>query len=202
VSSTVLRRLLAASALGLLAAVAAGGCASDVSPAVRVNGAGVSDRELLDEVGEWVNNPSAGVGQSIDSTAPGTYPQSVVGQVLGQRIDFLLTHDEFEDLGLRLTDDDRAAAVSALFQGDTATADKALGGFSRSYREYYVDSIAEQIAVQDHLGADFERWRSEAYDTADVDVSPKYGTWDKTTGQINPPSGPQQPASDQPLFGS
>jgi hypothetical protein len=192
----VLRRPLALSALALLGALAAGGCASSVSPAVSVDGAKVSDRDLMDEVGEWVNNSQAGVGAETAGMAPGTYPQSVVSQVLGQRIDFLLVHAEFDDLGLRLTDDDRTQAIAVMFQGNTAAADQALGEFSRSYREAYVDAVAERIAVQTELGDGFEAWQSKAYDEADVEVSPKYGTWDKTTGQVTPPSGPSQPASD------
>jgi hypothetical protein len=196
VSAAVLRRLVAVPALALVAALAAGGCASSVSPAVRVDGVKVSDRELMDEVGEWVNNSQAGVGADTEGLPSGTYPQSVVGQVLGQRIDFLLVHAEFERLGLKLTDDDRSQAIDLMFQGNTAAADRALGEFSRSYRESYVDSVAERIAVQTELGAGFEAWQSTAYDEADVEVSPKYGTWDKTTGQIAPPKGPSQPASE------
>jgi hypothetical protein len=201
VSAAVLRRLLAVPALALVAALAAGGCAGSVSPAVTVDGAKLSDRELMDEVGEWANNPRAYPAEQAETFTPGTYAMELVSAILGQRIDLMLIHAEFEHLHLRLTDDDRTQAVSQLFDGDLTTAQEALSHFSKGYRDEYTDLIAEQLAVQTKLGGGFDAWRSKAYDSADIDVSPKYGTWDKTTGQINPPPGPSQPASDVELLG-
>jgi hypothetical protein len=201
VSAAVLRRLLVVPALALVAALASGGCASSVSPAVTVDGVKVSDRDLMDEVSEWAHNPQAYPAAQLEQRNPGTYDMQLVAAILGQRIDLMLIHAEFEHLKLRLDDDLRTQAVSLLFDGDLASGQEALSHFGKSYRDEYVDRISEQLAVQDRLGADFDTWRSEAYDKADISVSPKYGNWDKTTGQINPPPGPQQPAADDELVG-
>jgi hypothetical protein len=202
VSAAVLRRLLVVSTFALVGALAAGGCASSVSPAVTVDGVKVSDHDLLDEVGEWAHNPQAYPAERLETQNPGTYPMELVTAILGQRIDLMLIHAEFEHLKLRLDDDLRTQAVSALFNGDLTSAQEALSHFGKSYRDEYVDLISEQLAVQDRLGADFDTWRSSAYDKAKIDVSPKYGTWDKTTGAVNPPPGPKQPASaDSELLG-
>ena len=189
--------------LSLLAVVLVGvlgtGCAEDVSPAVRVDGVKISDGDLMDEVGEWANNPSAYPAEQLAAHNPGTYPIELVTAILGQRIDLELHHEEFVSRGLELTDDLRTQAISLLFQGDLETAQDALGGFSNDYRERYVDAISEQLAVEDALGADYETWRTRGYREADIEVSPRYGSWDGANGQVIPPEGPAQPIGNVDL---
>lgn len=189
----MLRRLLV---LPLVALVLVGstGCARDVSPAVQVNSVKVSDGELMDEVSQWAHNPSAYPAEQLATQNPGTYPMELVTAILGQRIDLALHHQEFVARHLKLTDDLRAQAVSVLFQGDMATAQQALGGFSKEYQQVYVDQITEQLAVEDALAGDYQAWRSREYLEADIHVSPRYGTWDGASGQVVPPTGPAQPA--------
>jgi hypothetical protein len=172
------------------------GCADDVSPAIEVNSLKVSDGELMDEVSQWANNPSAYDPQLLESHTPGTYPMELVTAILGQRIDLALHHQEFVARHLQLTDDLRSQAISLLFQGDMQTAQQALGGFSAKYQQVYVDEITEQLAVEDALGDDYRAWRSREYLEADIDVSPRYGTWDGANGQVVPPKGPAQPAGN------
>ena len=172
------------------------GCAEDVSPAIEVNSLKVTDSGLMDEVGEWANNPSAYPPEQLATQNPGTYPMELVTAILGQRIDLALHHQEFVARHLDLTDELRSQAVSLLFQGDMQTAQQALGGFSARYQKVYVDEITEQLAVQDALGEDYPAWRSREYLDADIHVSPRYGSWDGANGQVVPPQGPAQPAGN------
>lgn len=189
----MLRRLLVLPVVALLVLVSTG-CADDVSPAVKVNSLKLSDGQLMDEVAEWANNPSAYPAEQLATQNPGTYPMELVTAILGQRIDLALHHEEFVARGLELSDDLRSQAVSALFQGDMQTAQQALGGFSEKYQNAYVDEITEQLAVQDALGEDYQAWRSREYLQADIQVSARYGTWDGANGAVVPPQGPAQPA--------
>ena len=193
-SFAVPRRLLLL-LLGALVVVASSGCAADVAPAVTIEGVKVSDRDFLDEVSEWAHNPAAYPAEQLETHNPGTYPMELVTAILGQRIDLTLSHEEFERQGLELTDWLRQQALALLFDGDIDAATQALSAFSPEYRRRYVDEVSEQIALQDALGQDgYTTWRDAAYRESDIDVSPRYGTWDPTTGAVNPPRGPIQPA--------
>ena len=193
-SAAVPRRLLLL-LVGALVVVASSGCAADVAPAVSIDGTKVGDRDFLDEVAEWANNPAAYPAEQLATHNPGTYPMELVTAILGQRIDLTLSHEEFERQGLELTDGLRQQALAILFDGDVDAATQALAGFSQDYRERYVDEISEQLALQAELGQDgYTTWRDEAYRKSDIDVSPRYGTWDPSTGAVNPPRGPIQPA--------
>ena len=177
-----------------LLVVLATGCADDVSPAVEVNSLKLSDGQLMDEVAEWANNPSAYPPEQLATHNPGTYPMELVTAILGQRIDLALHHQEFVARHLELSDDLRSQAISVLFQGDMQTAQQALGGFSEKYQKAYVDEITEQLAVEDAVGEDYQAWRSREYLEADIHVSARYGTWDGANGAVVPPEGPAQPA--------
>lgn len=190
----MLRRLLPLSLAALLLALGAG-CAKDVSPAARIGDAKVTDKQLDDEVHEWAHNPAAFDKAQLAALNPGTFPMQLVTVILQQRIDLDLHDDEFERLHLTLTDEDRTGALAALFQGDTSLAQQALQGFTTAYRTRYVDDIARQYAVQAKLGSTgYDAWRTKAYRDADIEVSPRYGTWDAASQAVIAPKGPQ-PAS-------
>lgn len=179
----------------LVTAAAGSGCAADVAPAVTIDGTKVSDKDFLDEVSQWAHNPAAYPAERLAEHNPGTFPMALITAILGQRIDLELSHGEFERRGLELTDDLRQQAVALLFDGDLQTAEQALSGFSDDYRREYVEALSEQLALQDALGErGFSEWRDAAYLEADIDISPRYGTWDGTSGAVTPPEGPIQPA--------
>lgn len=191
------RRLLAL-AVAAFALLASAGCADDVSPAARIGDVTITHDELLDEVAAWVANPQAVDPATLDSTVSGTYPLELVRQLLQQRLDFELHHLEFDALGLELDDTLREQALTTLF-GDPSAAEAAFAAFSEEFAAAFVDDVARQIAVQSQLGDEgYTEWRSDAYSTIDIEVSPRYGTWDGTTGQIVPPAGPTQPSTTFP----
>jgi hypothetical protein len=187
------RRLLAL-AVTALALLAGAGCADDVSPAARIGDRKISNDALLDEVAEWVGNPAAIDPATMADASPGTYPLELVRQLLQQRIDFELHHQEFDALGLEVGDEMRQQALVVLF-GDPSAAESAFAAFSKEFAESFVDDVARQIGVQSELGDDgYVEWRTDAYAAADIEINPRYGTWDASTGQITAPSGPIQPA--------
>jgi hypothetical protein len=187
--------LLALAVAALVLALSAG-CSDDSSAAAHVGGTTIDNEEFLDEVGQWVGNPVAVDPASLTSTAPGSYPLELVRQLLQQRIDFEMARQEFEDRGLKLTDELRQQAVT-LVLGDPANAKQAFAAFSDGFADDFVDDVARQVALQSELGEDgYSKWRTEAYKSTDIDVNPRYGTWDPETTQITAPEGPAEPGGE------
>ena len=70
--------------------------------------------------------------------------------------------------------------------------------------EDYADQLVEDVARQFARAAgDWARstqpWLAEAYSAADVEVNPRYGSWDQATGTVVPPEGPTSPPTTVPL---
>lgn len=181
-----------------LAAVA--GCADDVSPAARIGDLKISNEVFLDEMAEWAGNEAAVDRQVLQDSSPGTYPSDLTRQLLQQRIDFELHNLEFERLGLVLDRAMRDRALTIVF-GDPAAAEEPLSEFSDEFAQRYTDDVARQIAVTDELGDEgYGQWREQAYAETDIEVSPRYGTWDRQAGQIVPPTGPSgSPEPSEPV---
>lgn len=183
------RRLLAP-ALVALAVLLASGCADSVSPAVRVGADKIGNDEFLAEVAEWAGNPAAVDPSMLGEPTPGTFPLELARQLLQQRIDFTLHNQEFAKLGLELDEAMREQALTVLF-GDPSAADAAFSEFSAAFAAAFTDDVARQIAVSEALGEDlYGTWRTEAYAETDIEVSPRYGSWDPESGQIVAPTGP------------
>ena len=191
------RRLVLLAALVVAVALNAG-CSSSVSPAIKVGDRSISNDDFLNEVGEWAGNPAAVNPTDLEGQAPGTYPQQLVGQVLQQRIDLELHHLEFDELGLKIDDDLRQQAILGLF-GDQASADQALGGFSKAFAESYLDDVVRQNEVQGSLGDKYTDWHNQAVKDTKIIVNSRYGTWDVDTGTVVAPKGPRDPAVDGDL---
>jgi hypothetical protein len=190
-------RRLALLAIAALALTITAGCAEDVSPAARIGEIKISDDDLLAEVGEWAGNPQVINPAQLAASPPGTYPQELVGAILGQRITLELHRVEFEELDLELSDELRAQALQVLFGGDQSIADQALGGFSDDFADEYIDDVTRQIAVEAELGEEgYVDWLTATMGEAEIEVSPRYGTWDAEAGTVVPPEGPAQPAPD------
>lgn len=183
------RRLLAPLA-ALLALTLGAGCADDVSPAARVGDVTIGNNEFLDEMAEWVGNPNAVPPDVAAAAAPGAFPGELTRQLLTQRVDFELHAQEFESLGLELDQASRDAAIEAVF-GDALQAETALEPFTDAFATEFLNDVARQLAVQEALGEDYPQWRQQAYTTTEIEVSPRFGSWDAASGQILPPDGPR-----------
>ena len=189
-----MRRRLLPLVLAVLALVVPAGCADTVSPAVRVNDEAIGNEELLDEVEQWAGNPL--LLQSLqfpadlaEGDAPGSYSTELVGFVLGSRVGFELHRAEFERRDLELDQQVVEQVRSQLF-GPPEVTDQVFANFSGGYGDRLVRDIARQVAVEDELAVEYQTWITDAYESADVEVNPRYGSWDAETGQVVPPAGP------------
>lgn len=188
------RRLLTL-AVAALALVAGTGCADSVSPALRVGDVKIGNDAFLAEVAQWVGNPKAIDPSMLGTPSPGTYPLDLVRQLLQQRIEFELHHQEFDRLGLKLDDTMRNDALTSIF-GDVASSEQAFSAFGKEFARSFTDDAARQLAVQTKLGdAGYTAWHAKAVATSKIEVSPRYGTWNATIGKIVAPKGPITPAS-------
>jgi opacity protein-like surface antigen len=189
------RRLLAL-AVTALALVSSAGCADDVSPAARIGDTKIGNGAFLDEVAEWAGSDTLVAALQIPSTeggGPGSYSISFADFVLSNRINFELHNAKFEELGLELSAQELNDVRDALL-GDPAATEAVLAELSKSYGDHLVADVARQAAVGQSLGDGYEAWLAEAFAKADIEVSPRYGTWDRASNQIVPPEGPVQPA--------
>jgi hypothetical protein len=178
--------------IAALALMTSAGCAKDVSPAARVGDVKITDKQLAHEVEQWAHNSAAFDKAQLATLNPGTYPMALVTVILQQRIDLDLHNQEFAKLHLKLTSQDRSAALASLFQGDSSLAQQALQGFSKGYANTYVDDISRQYSVESKLGQQgYLAWRTKAYRAAKIEVSPRYGSWDASTQAVVAPKGPQ-----------
>jgi hypothetical protein len=193
------RRLLAPLAVVLVLMLGAG-CADDVAPAARVGDVTIGNDAFLDEMEEWVGNPNAVTPELAAAAAPGAFPGELTRQLLTQRVDFELHAQEFESLGLELDQAARDLGIQVLF-GDPLQAETALEPFSDDFAASFLDDVARQVAVEEALGEGYTAWRQQAYATTDIEVSPRYGTWNGTIGAIDPPAGPRPAGSADPTAG-
>jgi len=184
------RRLLSLVAVGVVALLSASGCADDVSPAARVGSVTVTDDALMDEAAEWAANPqtprasSLPVGEHAFATEP-------VSEILTERIILDVLGREFDRRGLEPAPHEQALAAIGV---DPTQEEAAFAGFSDEYARAYVEDFAEALAVQSDLGDDFGPFMTEAL--ADVEIDPRYGTWDTATLSVKPPEAPGPPAAN------
>ncbi len=187
-------RRLAAPLTVALALLAMAACADAVSPAARVGDLTISNEELLDEVDSWAASPTllSALGlASVEGDGPGSYSQGFVGFVLANRISFEAHRAQFDALGLEMSAGDLRDVREGLLQ-DPETTQAAMEELG-DYADQLVEDVARQFLVEQEMGADYDAWRAEALG-ADIEVNPRYGTWDPTAGLV-PPEGPIQPAT-------
>ncbi|MDX6595990.1 MAG: hypothetical protein QOI72_1372 [Solirubrobacterales bacterium] len=189
------RRLLALVVIAL-ALVSSAGCADDVSPAARIGDTKIGNGAFLDEVAQWAGSKTLVAAVQIPSTAgsgPGSYATPFVDFVLSNRISFELHNAKFGELGLALSAQDTKNVRDGLFS-DPAATEAVFKELSKAYGDRLVADVARQFAVSQALGDGYQAWVAEAFTKADVEVSPRYGTWDRASGQVVPPEGPTEPA--------
>ncbi len=192
-------------ALSLLALVVAGalsaGCADDVSPAARIgDDTEITHEELLAEVDDWARSDTL-LGQlgvaAKEGAGPGSYSTDLVDLVLTNRIRFHAHHEQFEALDLTVSDQDLADVRSGLFQ-DPAVTQAVLAELDGGFADRLVTAVAEQFAVSQAMAPEeYTAWQTEAL--TDVEVSPRYGTWDRRSGSVLPPDGPRPAPGAEPL---
>ena len=185
----MLRRPLALLAVVLAAAIGAG-CADDVAPAARVGDRTITTDELLDEVAEWAGNERSPRAEQLASTSsPSGYSMAAVGAILQERILLEMLAPAFDELDMEVTEELRQQALG-LLGVDPSQADEVFDGFSQAYIDGFIDSYAKGIAVQTALGD--EQFVALLRESAqDVEIDPRYGTWDPSQLVVVPPEGPR-----------
>ena len=186
------RRLSLLAALVLVGALSAG-CSDDVAPAVRIGDETITTEQLLDEVAEWAGSPTLAEQLGISAVrgaGKGSYDSSFVGFLLTNRISFEIHNAQFRKLDLTLTTAETDDVRNGLFP-DAAASAAVFEELSKAYGDRLVDDVARQFAVSQAMGDEYDAWRVEALSAGDIEVNPKYGSWDATSGQLVPPEGPR-----------
>jgi hypothetical protein len=186
------RRLTLIVAMIAAAGLAGAGC-TDQSAAVRVGDSTVSQSDFEDELDAFASNPAfVQDPDSVKGELSGSYTQEFVSAVLGQRIQFIVIEQVFDERGLELTDDDRSNVTGQL-QG-------ALDDMPADVRNLLIEDLARRTRLQAELGQEeYGRALTDAVDSTDVEVSSHYGSWDPDQRTVVPPEGP---AGSEPSQGS
>jgi hypothetical protein len=168
----------------LLAAVAAAGLAgagcSEQSAALRVGDTTVSQSDFEDELDGFAELQGA---EGVRGDARDSYTQEFVGAVLGQRIEFILAEQLFDEQGLDLTKDDIAETAGQA--GDQ------LDGMPRDLRDSLIEDVARRSLLVNELGQEeYSRALTDAADSTDIEVNSHYGSWDTEEYTVVPPEGP------------
>jgi hypothetical protein len=195
--------LLSLAVLGLAVALGGAGCAERVAPAARVGDATVSHDDLIAEVEAWAGSPTLLTQLGVASTGASggnKFSTEFVDFVLTNRISFELHNAEFEAQGLELSDQELADVRTGLFSDPNVTA-AVLDELGKPYAEQLVADVARQFAIQTALADGYAAWAQETFTGTDIQVSPRYGRWDKTSGAVVAPEGPRAAPGAVSVFG-
>ena len=186
------RLLLTVAALGLAVASGAAGCADGVDPAARVGDDTVSHDDLLAEVEAWAGSPTLLTQLQVPEAGSedgNRFSTEFVDLVLTNRVSFELHNAEFQARGMELSDQELEEVRVGLFSDPQVTA-QALDELG-DYAEQLVADVARQFKIQTELADEYATWAQEAFTGSDIEVSPRYGTWDSASGAVVAPEGPR-----------
>lgn len=204
------RRLASLLATVSVVGLAAAGCGSNATSAIRVEDQSISRRDFeasLDFVYENAGMRRFLFQQDVpadqlrpEDARPGVFTQQYVGVMGRTHLEFLLAEQLMADNDLSLSEDDRAAAeeqIGAEIEGGIDTVPDDL-------RDVYVDGFAALNLVQDQLDADeLNQAAQELLTGGDgVTVSSRYGSWDPDQVSIVPPAGPRPAPGTDPADGT
>jgi hypothetical protein len=169
------RRIIPLLLLPLLAATA---CGASLSPAIEVNADEVSRSDLLEQTATLAE--PLGLGSS--TTVSGDFTRDVI--VI--RINELVFNQAAADLGIEISDEHLEEAA------DLVRANNAEQFPDPEILDEVVAMLAPSVAAQLALGesADANQVLLDAYASSDIRVDPRFGTWDGTTGRVDPPPAP------------
>ena len=180
------RRLIVLVAAVAVAGLAGAGC-SEQSAAVRVGDRTVSQSDFEAELDAFASSQAfVQDPESVAGELPGSYTQEFVAAALGQRIEFMLAEQVFDEQDLEVTDDDRSNVTEQL-QG-------ALDDMSEGLRNSLIDDLSRRVRLQGELGQQgYGEAITEAADATEIEVSSHYGSWDRDQYTVVPPDGPVSP---------
>jgi hypothetical protein len=162
------------------AALLVGAGCSEQSAAVRVGDTTVSQSDFEDELDAFADLQGR---ESVTGELADSYTQEFVAAALGQRIEFILAEQVFDEQGLELRDADIAEI--------TDQAGDQLDGVPRDLRRSLIEDVARRSRLADELGQEeYNRALTELADSTDIEVSSHYGSWDEQEYTVVPPKGP------------
>lgn len=185
------------------ALVGSAACAGEQSAALRVDDETVSSTELFDELELITTNDefrAATIGESVplselQGTLRTSYTQTFAAAILNQRLRYLLADDVLADNDLEVTDSDRADIERQI---DELMSEGGADSLPDAYREDLVEGLARLTVLQEALGSqDAGIALREAAESADIEVSSHFGTWNEDTLSIDPPPGPAGASDDE-----
>jgi hypothetical protein len=185
------------------ALVGSAACAGEQSAALRVDDETVSSTELFDELELITTNNefrAATIGENVpvselQGTLRTSYTQTFAAAILNQRLRYLLADDVLADNDLEVTDRDRADIDRQI---DELMPEGGADSLPDAYREDLVEGLARLSVLQEALGSqDAGIALREAAESADIEVSSQFGTWNEDTLSIDPPPGPAGESDDE-----
>jgi hypothetical protein len=194
------RRLLPSVAVLLAVGLACAGCADDVAPAATAGDLTITHDELMDEVAEWARSPrlvQLVAGPEVTAGGAGHYDAGFVSVVLQNRLSFDVFGEEFDSLGLEL-DPNLVEEVRAGLFPDPADAQQVLDELDPDFANRLVADVARQFQVQTELQDAVVEFGEEAF--GDVEINPRYGSWDTASRVVVPPEGPRSAPGDELTF--
>jgi hypothetical protein len=203
----VLEGFLGLVVLGALVVGTAGCGSSDIS-AFSVGGHDVSQSDVTDDLKALRDNQvfrqladrDAANGGLVVSEHPATVTSALSSAWVTNMIQDELVQQALAKRGVKVTADDRAAALSQAKQ-DFGTAE-AFNAFPKFFRDEVVARRARALALATDAGADLTTQAGvntlvdilvSTAKHAHVTVDPRYGTWDQKRLQVTAPRAPGAP---------
>lgn len=192
-------RRVAAAALSMLLVVGASGCRWR-PPAASVNGEEITAADLRSDIDMLRDNPE--LASLVFTAAPPEgepVPADLTAQVLTMRIIEPMLADSYERSPKKLSAEDEANQRKDLetqlldaLGGDPAVLDKV--------PDAYVDRLVGRLVHSTALFSDIPAEERQAaaqslFGAYDIDIDPKYGTWDTTNFEVVTNPVPGAPAA-------
>jgi hypothetical protein len=193
------RRLASLLATVTVAGLAAAGCGSNSTSAIRVEDQSISRRDFeasLDFVYDNADMRRFLFQQDVPAdqlrpadAGPGVFTQQFVSEMGRTHVQFLLAEQLLADNDLSLSEDDRAAAADEI----GGEIEGGIDAVPDDLRDIYVDGFAALNVVQDEVDEDELNQAAQDLLTGGdgVTISSRYGSWDPEQFRIVPPAGPR-----------
>jgi inactivated superfamily I helicase len=190
------------------------GCTSSTNYAAEVNGAVISRSALNHELSEISHNhlfvqavdQQAGSSGSIEGVSPGSYSKTFVAQVLTQRVEYELIHQELARRNALPGESEMQQAETAVLQRYTLQNPGDLYHlFSAQYQHTLVERQAEVTALENAVPGQqaVNDLFTKLIQDASIKVSPEFGSFDKKGNPSNGtgPSVIPPPVPNPPIAG-
>lgn len=181
--------------VGLVAALLTGCGASDAGSAANVAGTSISEATLADALTELSNE--------VTAAELGISDAELTAQVLNRLVITELVRKLGVEAEVTVSETEIVAERSRVQSEFGSEAELIKAGLQQAIAPSLINSVFEISLYASKIGeklepngtdtdrtSAFESFLFSYVDSADIKVSPRYGTWDKTQAAITPPSNP------------